>query len=142
MLNHQQPFPANTQQYYPNMQPQQQMQNGGFISVPSIDAAQRYPVAPGNSVTFKIENAPVVCEKTQGFSVLEAPTFKVFDLVEHKLTPSVTEPAPEQNNYATRTEIDALNEHILTLEGQLSELRDKLSDKKQTARKKGENENE
>ena len=47
-------------QYYPNYQvtPQvnnstQQIQNGGFINVRSELEARNYPVAPGNSVTFK-----------------------------------------------------------------------------------------
>ena len=134
MINHQ-PFQGNNQQY-PNNYYQQQVQNGGFVSVPSIDTAQRYPVAPGNSVTFKIENEPIVCEKTQGFSVLEAPTFKVFDLVERKISQPIEKPTEE-----FRTEIDALNEHISILEKQLTELEDRIPEKK-VVRKKGDAENE
>lgn len=43
----------------PYFQPQyQQPQQTGLVSVPNIEAARNYPVAPGNSVTFKDENAP------------------------------------------------------------------------------------
>lgn len=83
-------YPMN----YPNMQMQQQMQNasqmaqqvpqqmqnGGFVSVPNIDSARNYPVAPGSVVTFKIENQPIVCEKSQGFSQFESPHFSIYDL--------------------------------------------------------------
>ena len=47
--------------YYPYYgQQSQQMQSNGLVSVRSIDEALRYPVAPGNSVTFKDETAPYI----------------------------------------------------------------------------------
>ena len=59
-----------------------QIQNGGFVSVRSEADARNYPVAPGNSVTFKDENAPYIYTKTMGFSQLDRPIFKKFKLVE------------------------------------------------------------
>jgi hypothetical protein len=47
--------------------------------------AQNYPVAPGNSVTFKDENAPYVYTKTMGFSQLDRPIFEVFRLVKEEV---------------------------------------------------------
>ena len=85
--------------YYPQMRQNQgmqgvqqmQIQNGGFVSVRNITEAQNYPVAPGNSVTFKDENAPYVYTKTMGFSQLDRPTFEIFRLVKEELsqTPDV-----------------------------------------------------
>ena len=43
---------------------QPQIQNGGFISVRNEQEARNYPIAPGNSVTFKDENMPYVYVKT------------------------------------------------------------------------------
>lgn len=66
--------------YYQQPQPQQhnqQIQNGGFVSAPSMDYARSYPVAPGNSVTFKIESQPYICTKTLGFSQLDQPIFEL-----------------------------------------------------------------
>ena len=59
-------FQQMPQQYQNNMQPQQpqQIQNGGFISVHNIQEAINYPVAPGNSVTFKDENSPYISIET------------------------------------------------------------------------------
>ena len=83
-------FPASYPQFYPQNQqlynqqvqmPQQQsqqpqqIQNGGFVSVANEDIARNYPVAPGNSVTFKCENAPYIYTKTMGFSSLDTPIF-------------------------------------------------------------------
>lgn len=72
-------------QYQSQMQPQaMQIQNGGFISVPSEEVARNYPVAPGNSITFKNENAPYIYTKTMGFSQLDSPLFERYKLVKEE----------------------------------------------------------
>lgn len=65
---------------------QPQIQNGGFVSVRNETEARGYPVAPGNSVTFKDETAPYVYTKTMGFSQLDRPIFEKYRLVRE--TPS------------------------------------------------------
>lgn len=82
-------YPNYNPMYYQQMQqPQQQntqqIQNGGFIIVKNINEAMNYPVAPGNSVTFKIESQPYICTKTLGFSQLDQPIFEVFKLVKEE----------------------------------------------------------
>lgn len=81
-------------------QPQFTIQNGGFVCVSSEDEARKYPVAPGNSVTFKNENAPYVYTKTMGFSQLDRPLFEVFRLVKEEDTSS------QQNDKKNVDEID------------------------------------
>lgn len=81
---YQQQMPVQPQVQQMQTQPQPQIQNGGFVSVRSIEEARAWPVAPGNAVTFKIENAPIVCEKSQGFSQFEPPKFDVFKLVKEE----------------------------------------------------------
>ena len=62
-------YPQMQQQIQPPaQQPTPQIQNGGFVSVRSEIEARNYPVAPGNSVTFKDEYSPYVYTKTMGFS--------------------------------------------------------------------------
>lgn len=92
-------------QYMPQQQSVPQIQNGGFISARSIEEARNYPVAPGNFVTFKIDNQPFVCEKSQSFSQLESPQFKVYRLVEEVYAQPIQEP---------RTEIQATNVQDVT----------------------------
>ena len=105
-----QPFPQYPQPYpqsvpvqpsapsqMQQVQPVQQIQNGGFVSVPNINTAFNYPVAPGNAVTFKDENAPYIYEKIQSFSQLERPVFKKYRLVEE--TAGAEQPtAPQSGN--------------------------------------------
>ena len=72
-----------TQQIQPPQQPQQpqQIQNGGFVIAPSEDYVNNYPVAPGTTVTFKIETQPYLYTKTVGYSLLDPPVIEKFKLV-------------------------------------------------------------
>lgn len=108
------------QQNYPmgNYQQQaqpQQIQNGGFITVPSEDVIPTYPIALGNCVTFKIEGQPIVVEKTRGFSQFEAPVIKRFRLVEEEKE-VVKEATPDNVALDTiKGEIKAIWNEIATL---------------------------
>ena len=123
-------FQQMPQQYQNNMQPQQpqQIQNGGFISVHNIQEAINYPVAPGNSVTFKDENSPYIYVKTKGFSQLEETTFKKFRLIEEndtrpqESTTTVTEQAVNYADFAKQADVTALWSEIEMLKKQIAEL--------------------
>ena len=117
--------------YYQQPQPQQhnqQIQNGGFVSAPSMDYARSYPVAPGNSVTFKDENSPYIYVKTKGFSQLEEPIFKKFRLIEEsdtqpeESTTTVTEQAVNYADFAKQADVTALWSEIEMLKKQITEL--------------------
>lgn len=108
---------------------QMQIQNGGFISVHNIQEAFNYPVAPGNSVTFKDENSPYIYVKTKGFSQLEEPIFKKFRLIEESDTQpqeSVTTTQNEQTincaDFAQKADVTALWSEIDALKKQMAEL--------------------
>lgn len=99
--------------YYPFLQNQMQMgqvqqnlpqvqqatpptQNTGFLSVRSEAEARNYPVAYGNSVTFKDETAPYIYTKTMGFSQLDRPTFEKYRIVKEDAPVDQPEKAEEQ----------------------------------------------
>ena len=102
-------FPANYQPVYqqgfqqptaqqaqPQMQQgfaqnQNQIQNGGFVTVRSESDARNYPTAPGTSVTFKHETAPFLYTKTASFNQFEAPRFEKFRLVKEEDAESGTQ---------------------------------------------------
>lgn len=139
-INYPQFYPQNqtyqNQTYQQNLQnfPQnQQIQNGGFIPVPSEDVARNYPVAPGNSVTFKNENAPYVYTKTMGFSQLDRPIFEKYKLVREEDAQNVNNTAQtamqndETYNKAmddVKEQIKALNEELENVKKRLHELED------------------
>ena len=110
-----------------NNQPQQQMQSG-LITVHTEDEALRYPVAPGNSIMFKIENQPVVIEKTMGFSQLESPKIERFRLER--------EDAPQEKPTVTY----ALAEDIERIDAEIEKIKAALP--KRPAKKREDSEDE
>ena len=131
------------QQAYPNAQMQMttqnqqqaqmqqpQIQNGGFIQVHDENEARNYPIAPGNSVTFKDENAPYVYTKTMGFSQLDRPIFEKYRLVkEEDIQAAQNQPVSAVNSqqtnnidYALKTDLTALQAEIDVLKQRIEEL--------------------
>lgn len=134
----------------PQVQPvQPQIQNGGFVSVRNIEEARNWPVAPGNSVTFKDENSPYVYTKTMGFSSLDRPVFDRYRLVKEDDVQTVqeaqtaTENVQIQNptNYALREEIEPIRQEFEVLKSEVMSIKEQIAEigtKKPTARPKKE----
>lgn len=103
------------QQSQPSFQ-QPQIQNGGFVSVRSAQEAFNYPVALGNSVTFKDETAPYIYVKTRGFSQLEEPIFEQFKLVKVGSTENQTNnekiDITDKTEYVSKSEFEALKNEL------------------------------
>lgn len=109
-------IPQNIQPSAPPQIQQPQIQNGGFVSVRSENEARNYPVAIGNSVTFKDETEPYVYTKTMGFSQLDRPIFEKYKLVK--------EDAEEEIPEKKEKEIDSIKSDILKLWGEVNELKE------------------
>ena len=138
----QQAYPNAQMQMTAQNQQQPQIQNGGFIQVHDENEARNYPIAPGNSVTFKDENAPYVYTKTMGFSQLDRPIFEKYRLVkEEDIQTAQNQPVNAPNSqaanmidYALKTDLTALQAEIDTLKQRIEE----LTVKKTTAKTKKE----
>lgn len=112
-------------QQLPIQQVPQQMQSGGFMSVRNEQEARNYPVAPGNVMTFKIENQPYVCEKSQGFSQLEGPVFNKYRLVkEEDIIEQEPLKSPEEDS--TQKDIGYLKEEVSLLKEEIRILKEKI----------------
>lgn len=98
----------------PIQQPQQQVQNGGFMLIPNENVAYNYPVAPGNCVTFKVEGKPIIIEKSMGFSQFDSPRLEIYDLVKREMKPQ-TEEVAENNLDGLKSEIKSLWDEINAL---------------------------
>ena len=116
-----------SQQAQSQQMQQPTIQQSGFVLVQSEQEARAYPVAPGNSITFKDESGPFCYVKTMSFNQLDRPTFERYRLVKEDAPSDVREspttheqPAPTKNaNYATKDdlvkiwdELDALKEKL------------------------------
>lgn len=105
------PYQYGMQQMQPQIQQpvQPQIQNGGFVSVRSEMEARNYPVAYGNSITFKDETAPYVYTKTMGFSQLDRPVFEKFKLVKEDAQEPILE---QKTSEVENSAIDSLKGEI------------------------------
>ena len=123
----------NSQQ---NIQSSPQIQNGGFVMVKDINEAMNYPVAPGNSVTFKNENLPYIYTKTLGFSQLDNPIFEKFRLVK-EVEEQIEEVVDTTENnvpfveYVTKEEADNLRTEINVLKEEINFLKEYIEDSKE-----------
>lgn len=119
----------NVQQ--PQQSQQTQIQTNGIISVRSIDEARTYPVAPGNSLTFKHETAPYIYTKTLGFSQLDQPIFEVFRLEKENVAeaPTTASEVP-MAQFLTLDEGNALKGEIDALKREIQFLKDYIEDGK------------
>ncbi len=119
-------YPNNfyPQFYSQNPQPQAN-NNNGLVPVPSEQFARTYPVAYGQSVSFRDENAPYLYTKTMGFSQLDTPRFEKYRLVkEDTETPSKAPQTEETTNssYETlKSEIEALRGEIEAIKKEIKE---------------------
>lgn len=112
------------QQQMPQQVQQPQIQATNFLTVPSEEIARNYPVAPGNSITFKNENAPYVYSKTMGFSQLDRPIFEKYRLVkEDDVEPVKTDSKSDEDIRTKLAEIDSVKEEIESLRAEVDELK-------------------
>lgn len=120
-------YPQNYSQYnyYQNQQlqsqPQQTVQSGNLISVRNEDEARMYPIAPGNSVTFKDENTPYIYTKTMGFSQLDRPVFEKYKLIKEEMPEQVTEST--ESRYALKNDFTDLVNKVLDLQEEIFALK-------------------
>ena len=120
--NYQNPYMMQSQmQNQPSAQTQQ-VQNGGFIPAPNEDFARNYPVAPGNSVSFKDENAPYVYTKTMGFSQLDRPVFEKYRLIKED---NEADEKSETKNIVTES-LDAFKDELSKFKSDMSDIKDDM----------------
>lgn len=119
-----------------NMQSNPQIQNGGFVMVKDITEAMSYPVAPGNSVTFKNENQPYIYTKTLGFSQLDQPIFETFRLVKEEqssqknISDNKMESEINKEEYLSISQGEEIKTEMNKLKTELTELKTELNELK------------
>lgn len=117
------------QQQMPQQIPQPQIQNGGFVNVRSEEEAKNYPVALGNSVTFKDETSPYIYTKTMGFSQLDRPIFEKYKLVKEMPAEcsNLTEKTADDDN-SIKSTIDEMKAEIKRIWGEIEEIKKQEDD--------------
>lgn len=119
---------GNASGNYPNQTMQQfvpQIQNSGFIVVKSEQEIFNYPVGCGNSVNFKLENAPYLYTKTMGFSQFDKPVIEKYKLVKEDTQETIVEEKkPEVDNSA----LDSIKGEIEDIWKEIEAIKKEISD--------------
>ena len=117
--------PGYVPNYNPGFQQNQDIQNGGFVTVQSEQEARTCPIRHGTSVTFRNENAPYIYTKTLGFSQMDSPVFEVYRLVretpQNAQNGAEIEKADDSPIYVTKAEFEALREELNSLRKELGD---------------------
>lgn len=117
----------------PKPQQNQQVQDGGLVRVKSIEEARNYPVAPGHSVDFKVDNQLCICTKTLGTSALDQPVFEVFQLKKVEDTSEIQDESESkfvsiEDYKATASSLEDVCARMLKIEEKLQKHDDKLKE--------------
>lgn len=111
------------------MQPIQMPQNN-VVYVHSEDMARNYPVAPGNNIIFKNDNAPYIYTKTMGYSQYDKPCFERYKR-EDEERPEI-EPIKDE---PISLPLDDLKAEISEIRALYEDLKDKIDKPKRTVKK-------
>lgn len=104
------------------------IQQSGFVLVQSEQEARAYPVAPGNSVTFKDERQPYCYVKTMGFNQLDRPVFEKYRLVKEESPQEAPESLVTKDSVGEGSNtIYALKSDLTSLWDAINELREKTT---------------
>lgn len=127
------PYFGSNQLNNPAMQqmPQmQQLQNtqmrSDFVVVRSEEEARNYPVAFGNTVTFKNESEPYMYTKTMGMSQLDRPVFEKYKLIKEQSQDAKPVEQPAQDQAA----LDKMRAEIKSIWKEIELLKKKAGPKK------------
>ena len=126
MMYQQNPYQAQQFQQMPQ-------QTGAFIQVPTEQDAYNWAVAPGNCFTFKIQNKPLVIEKSMGFSNLESPKIDRYKLVKEEVTQE--EMGTPKSDYVARSDFDKAIAIISQLRSELDAIKLQIEKKPGRAKK-------
>lgn len=120
-----------TQQSVGQPQPQMQIQDGGFVTIPNADMVYNYPVAMGKCVTFKVEGKPIIIEKSMGFSQLDSPKIERYRLVKE-------ENEVFETSEDSTSELDKVKSDIKEIWGKLDEIENSKKNPPRRENKNGE----
>lgn len=149
-----QPYVAPAPMPQPQSQPQQQQPqvqsqvgqtqqsdqliSGGFVVIPSEADVKRYPVAPGNLVTFKVENEPIIIEKSMGRSQFANPEYKYYKLSEYNNQTEADLTLDNANDAQYADDFAFMKKSFEHIEKRLESLSDSYMELKKTLNKKQE----
>ena len=129
MPNYYNPYYGQQMQMQQQMIPTQVSGGSSFVLVRNEAEARNYPVAYGNSVNFKDENAPYLYVKTMGVSQFDQPVFEKYRLTKETVTDASNLPTEGGDDIKPINDrLDGLKAEIRQIWAEIDRIKEEVSD--------------
>lgn len=129
MPNYYNPYYGQQMQMQQQMIPTQVSGGSSFVLVRNEAEARNYPVAYGNSVNFKDENAPYLYVKTMGVSQFDQPVFEKYRLTKETVTDPPNLPTEGGDDIKPINDrLDGLKAEIRQIWAEIDRIKEEVTD--------------
>lgn len=122
------PFQQNIQQPIQQpVTPVPQLSNQTMM-IATEEEVLKYPIAPGNTIPFKIDGKPLIIEKSMGMSQFDSPRYERYKLVkegQNDNTEPINDKTEDKSEYILKTEYEENRAHT---EDDIKEIRNNIEE--------------
>ena len=122
------PFQQNIQQPIQQpVTPVPQLSNQTMM-IATEEEVMKYPIAPGNTIPFKIDGQPLIIEKSMGMSQFDSPKYERYRLVkegQNDRKEPLTEKTEDKSEYILKAEYEENRAHT---EDDIKEIRNSIEE--------------
>lgn len=122
------PFQQNIQQPIQQpVTPVPQLSNQTMM-IATEEEVLKYPIAPGNTIPFKIDGKPLIIEKSMGMSQFDSPRYERYKLVkegQNDNTEPLTDKTEDKSEYILKAEYEENRAHT---EDDIKEIRNSIEE--------------
>lgn len=122
------PFQQNIQQPIQQpVTPVPQLSNQTMM-IATEEEVLKYPIAPGNTIPFKIDGKPLIIEKSMGMSQFDSPRYERYKLVkegQNDNTEPINDKTEDKSEYILKAEYEENRAHT---EDDIKEIRNSIEE--------------
>lgn len=122
------PFQQNIQQPIQQpVTPVPQLSNQTMM-IATEEEVMKYPIAPGNTIPFKIDGKPLIIEKSMGMSQFDSPRYERYKLVkegQNDNTEPINDKTEDKSEYILKAEYEENRAHT---EDDIKEIRNSIEE--------------
>ena len=105
--------------------------NNQFVLIQNENEVLNYPVAPGNSVSFKHQTEPFIYIKTMGLSQFDRPKVVKYKLTEEELGTETSEPnnsTPIDPKWLKEDDLKPVLDEIQTVKHEIEDIKHRIDE--------------
>lgn len=122
------PFQQNIQQPIQQPVPPVPQLSNQTMMIATEEEVLKYPIAPGNTIPFKIDGKPLIIEKSMGMSQFDSPRYERYKLVkegQNDNTEPINDKTEDKSEYILKAEYEENRAHT---EDDIKEIRNSIEE--------------